>query len=567
MQPVFVVGSFVLLVLGWLVPGKFLPWVSFQNEALAFLAVLLGAWTGIAVSFRKDGIEKIGIPMAAVPFLALAVVAILQGATGAIAFWGDVWMFLLYLSLCLVCLTLGFSATSPTLRRFSATQPATLQTATAITLLVGAVISAVMALAQVLEVWQDSGWVLRLTTLRRPGANLSQPNHLATLELAGIASLIFLNHARKLGRLSMGAIFALLCVSLAATESRTGALGFVAMICWWFVKRKQVGFTISPWTASVSTLCFLLLFWWWPYFLHFVQISGADTGVNVSGGLRLVVWPQLLEAAVMRPWWGWGIREVAKAHNSVAHEYALSDSFSYSHNIFLDLILGVGLPLTVLLLLLSGVWLWRRVKAANQLSSWYSLAVVLPLALHSMLEFPFAYAYFLVPAMFLLGTMEGELGVQPLVRVEKWYCVVFLSLFMLVGGRTGFEYFQAEEDFRMARFENLRIGQTPLDYQRPKLVLLTQLGALRDSIRMPPEPGMSKNDIETVRHVALHYPSGAPLSRYVLVLALNGNPEEAIRQARVLRVLLGEGAYMRLKLRFEELALNDYPQLRDIKLP
>ena len=184
-----------------------------------------------------------------------------------------------------------------------------------------------------------------------------------------------------------------------------------------------------------------------------------------------------------------------------------------------------------------------------------------------MLEFPFAYAYFLVPAMFLLGTLEGEMSAQPMADVGIRFCAVFVTLFAVVCCWTGYEYFRAEEDFRMARFENLRIGKTPSDYERPKLVLLTQLGALRDSIRIRPEPGMTPEDIEIVRRVALHYPSGAPLSRYALVLALNGNPEEAIRQAQVLRVLLGEGAYMRLKLRFAEVGENTYPQLLEVKLP
>ncbi|WP_413857737.1 Wzy polymerase domain-containing protein [Candidatus Aalborgicola defluviihabitans] len=45
--------------------------------------------------------------------------------------------------------------------------------------------------------------------------------------------------------------------------------------------------------------------------------------------------------------------------------------------------------------------------------SWYCLAVVVPVAVHSMVEFPFAYAYFLVPVMFALGALDGHLGWPP----------------------------------------------------------------------------------------------------------------------------------------------------------
>lgn len=565
---VLALASSIALVLSWLAPGKFLPWVSFQNEALAFVSVALGAGAGLAFALRQHSIKGFSLPRAVVPFFVVALIAVLQRATGALVFWGDLWMLLFYLALCVICLTLGAFAASPAFPRSHPTGVPKLQVAMAATLLVGAIISAVLAQAQVLGVWEDSIWRVRLPVLRRPGANLAQPNHLATLELMGFASLIFLNHLRYLGRLSTGLIFLVLGVGLAATESRTGMLAYFAMTCWWYVKRERIGFKSSPWVVSGAVLSVVLLFWAWPHFLGVFQVtSGSTTGINTSAGQRLVVWPQLLEAAAIKPWLGWGIREIAKAHNAVAHLYDVSDSFTYSHNIILDSILGMGIPLTVLLMLPICIFFGRRLIAANQLSTWYPLAVALPLVLHSLLEFPFSYAYFLVPVMFLIGVMEAEFGVPDLVKLGKRSSATLLALFMLLCGWTGFEYFQAEEDFRMARFENLRIGQTPADYERPELVLLTQLGALRDSIRIRPEPNMTSGDIETVKRVALHYPSGAPISRYALVLALNGEPEEAIRQAQVLRALLGEGAYKRLQLRFEELAENSYPQLREVKLP
>ncbi len=43
------------------------------------------------------------------------------------------------------------------------------------------------------------------------------------------------------------------------------------------------------------------------------------------------------------------------------------------------------------------------------LSPRYCLALTLPVAVHSMLEVPFAYAYFLVPVMFAVGALEGAL--------------------------------------------------------------------------------------------------------------------------------------------------------------
>ena len=90
----------------------------------------------------------------------------------------------------------------------------------------------------------------------------------------------------------------------------------------------------------------------WPGILNFILIGGLDdsaaTQVNLHAGTRLLVWPQLWEAVLQRPWFGWGLREVSEAHNAVLHAHAQSEPFTYAHNVVLDLAVGMGLPLTLL---------------------------------------------------------------------------------------------------------------------------------------------------------------------------------------------------------------------------
>jgi hypothetical protein len=227
----------------------------------------------------------------------------------------------------------------------------------------------------------------------------------------------------------------------------------------------------------------------------------------------------------------------------------------------------MGVPLTALLVLVTGAWLWRRGQSANQLLSWYCLAVVLPVAVHSMLEFPFAYAYFLVPVMFVLGVLERTAASKPALSVGARPAVLLLFIASFIGVWSVVEYVSIEEDFRVARFEALRVGQTPSDYQRPTVVLLTQLSALLDGSRILPRPGMKADELALAKNVALRYPWTATQNRYALSLALNGDPEEAIRQLRVMRTLHGEGTYEEIKANWDNLARNKYPQLRELKLP
>jgi hypothetical protein len=129
------------------------------------------------------------------------------------------------------------------------------------------------------------------------------------------------------------------------------------------------------------------------------------------------------------------------------------------------------------------------------------------------------------------------------------------------------EYVAIEEDFRIVRFEALRIGATPASYQRPHVILLTQLDALLHGGRIVPKPGMSADEVELARKVALRFPWPATQNRYAQSLALNGNPDEAIRQLLVLRALHGEAAYAQVKAGWTLLAHEKYPQLQTLKLP
>lgn len=555
----------VLFILSWLLPLHFPPWVSWHSEAMAFFAVVLLGWRGLARVLRSPGPRSVALPFVVLPFIGLALVAVLQRATGLMTFWGDVWALWFYMALCVACLILGFAAATSSAQPRAAADASAPFTLLAFALLAGALASTVIAFAQVFSLWEHSEWIVRMPDLRRPGGNLAQPNQLATLLVMGAASLVFLRQSKKLGAVISSLLLFLLSAGIAVTESRTGALSLLALLGWWLLKCRAIGDPTPVWTGVGYGIGFIGMFWAWPTLLNSLLLSHR-AGVNTTSSLRLDVWPQLIEAAALRPWWGWGIHEVAKAHNAVVHSYAVSAPFSYSHNIILDLALWVGLPLTGALVLVTGVWLWRRVRAANQLLPWYGLAVALPLALHSMLEYPFAYAYFLAPVMFLLGAVEASSGVKPLVRMGIKPVAALLLATTVALAWSVVEYLEIEEDFRVARFEALRIGSPPPEHQRPKVILYTQLGVLLDDARTTPAPDMSPEAMEIVKNAALHYPWSATQYRYAVALALNGNPVEAARQIQVMRRLWGERQYEEVKRKIDELAIQ-YPELDQLNLP
>jgi Virulence factor membrane-bound polymerase, C-terminal/O-Antigen ligase len=333
-----------------------------------------------------------------------------------------------------------------------------------------------------------------------------------------------------------------------------------------------VGLRTQPMTVGLTVAGLLGLLWVWPTFIAYFQAGGGvEGGVSVSldtsAGTRLLVWPQLIGAVLQRPWFGWGLREVSEAHNAVLHAYTSGEAFSYAHNIVLDLAVGMGIPLTVIAMLVAAIWTYRRVLAAKTLLAWYCLALILPMAVHSMLEFPFAYAYFLLPTMLAVGVLESQLAPLKMIPVPRALALASIGGLSLLMAWSAVEYVQVEEDFRVARFEALHVGFTPSDYQRPHVILLTQLDALLEGIRMDPKPGMSVEKIEFSREVAMRYPWTATQNRYALSLALNGNAAEARRQIQVMRAMHGEATHRGIMGSWKELSETKYPQLKEFVTP
>ncbi|MBI2745904.1 MAG: O-antigen ligase C-terminal domain-containing protein [Burkholderiales bacterium] len=561
-------AGMALVLASWLMPLHILPWVSWHSEVPAFLAVFLLVLGGLTawVGRVRGTTLRISLPVSMLFWLALCLLVLLQWISGQIGFAGDALVLGLYFALCSLAWGLGYVANLADRAKDLLLEPSL--EIVAWTLLAGASASAVIAMAQAFDVWETAGWITRMPQLRRPGGNIGQPNQLATLLVMGIVSLLFLHQYKRMGRYVAGMLLLMLAVGLAATESRAGLLSItVLVILWWRIGRSHMGLRVKPWFVIAAFMVFLALYVSWPSMMSQADPLAQAVQVNTKVGMRLVVWPQLMEAIALRPWAGWGLREVPAAHNAVVSEHATSEPWSYAHNLVLDLALGVGIPLTIVILGGIALWLRRRLIASVNHQAWYCIAAVLPVAVHSLFEFPFAYAYFLAPAMFLLGSWEAMTGAKACLHVRIKTAAVFVALISAVAAWSVIEYVRIEEDFRVVRFESLRLGKTPVDHERPRVLLLTQLDALLHAGRIEPGPDMSPETIELARKTAMRYPWPATQNRYALSLALNGQPEEALRQLRVIRAQHGEWTYGVIRENWQTLGREKHAALLHLHLP
>lgn len=558
--------ALALLLLSWLNPLHIGPWISWHNEMLAFGAVCVLA-TAMLLRCRRLKIT-VRIPISAMIWPSLVAVVLLQYITGKIDYFGDALVTVFYLGLIFSAVILGFfQQKDHSIQRGGNAFLISLSAA----LLFVSALSTVVAFAQTLDVWQQNEWIARTYSLRRPGGNITQPNQLATLLLLGIVSLNYLYRRASIQGIAALILLGMLLAGLGLSESRSGVLGAISLLAFAVFLRYRNVSVLSVWQSAVGVLFLLLCFKFLPQLCFQIQNGGAITGPqissNVSAGSRLVVWPQLIEASLQHPWLGWGLRQVPMAHNAVLHNYGVGEAFTYAHNVMLDLVLGVGYPLAIVVVILFMVWAVRRFQKINDLDSWYGMSLLIPLVVHSLFEFPFAYAYFLVPVALGVGFMEARLFPSHSLEIKWKFVLIGHSFFVLLLAWSVWEYIAVEEDFRVARFEQQRIGKTPSTYDRPHIVLLTQLDAMLTGIRLVPTPAMSTESIESARKVAMRFPWPATQNRYALSLALNGNSEEAIRQLKVIRAMHGDKTYQGIKVRWQELAHDKYPLLADIKLP
>ena len=550
---------FLFFSLAWLVPSHFPPWVNFQSEFLAFLAI-----ASLVCGFLCKKENALRVPAAALLVACVAIVPWVHFATGLVFFFGDAFIASYYLVGLAAAIAAAYSLSQSNGNALKVEWFVSL----AIALLAAALTSAMIGLLQWLSLTEElTIWVVHTDSGERILANLAQPNQLASLLILGILALAFLFEKAKVGYLGllMGAGF--MTAALVLTESRTGLLSGVFVVL--FLLQKQRGSLMKIRAGQV--LACMAVFVLASVFLPFINeallmADGRSIALSDQNG-RGKIWQQTLYAIGQSPWWGYGWNQTPVAQAVGALQYPGHIAYSNAHNLVLDVLAWTGLPLGLSLTVLGAYWFCSRLVRVKKTSSVYAMAMLLPIAVHSMLEFPFAYAYFLLTVGLLIGVVEGSLaGVRSVALNRRWAWGVLISL-TVSGAYASYEYVLSEEDYRYARFENLKVGRTPEEYVVPSILLHTQLAALLTTLRLPATPGMDTHAIERLRQVSLRFGLRPLVFRHALALGLNGNPAAASRQMQVFRGMFGERSYQAAKADMQNMAATNHPELKALALP
>ena len=141
----------------------------------------------------------------------------------------------------------------------------------------------------------------------------------------------------------------------------------------------------------------------------------ADGDISSS---RFAIWRDTLQLIAQNPWTGVGWGRFNFAWSLTPFPHRPTAFFDHTHNLFLQFAVELGIPLALLVSALLMWAFWCATKNAWRASGTQGVALrscwvmLLLVALHSQLEYPLWYAYFLLPAAFMWGLCLGAAPVD-----------------------------------------------------------------------------------------------------------------------------------------------------------
>lgn len=442
--------------------------------------------------------------------------------------------------LCFALLLLISAVLSTVARPWSPRQQADLVAAG---LLLAALASSCIGLAQYFGLRDGlSPWVYD-APLGQAMGNLRQRNQQATLLSLGIWSLVWwVLHAEgaRAGQLLAMAAMALLAVGSAATASRTALLQWLLLLALAWLWRARWGWRPARWLAGGLAL-YLVAAWALPALLwRTAGLHGSVVFERVAAsygcGSRRVLWSNVLDLIALRPWGGWGWGELDYAHYVTLFPgqrfCALLDN---AHNLPLHLAVELGVPAACLLLGVVAWLVWRaapwRERVPQRQLAW---GVLLPIAAHSLLEFPLWYGPFqLVTVLAVALLWRWQLPGWATSLAARQGAAAIIVGALAIAAYVGWDFYRVSQLYRpladrppSLRQDTVRkVGNTPFFTDQVDFALLTTIelspsnagqvfGVANKLLHFSPEPRVIEPLIESATMLGLDDEAAFHLKRY-----------------------------------------------------
>ena len=389
------------------IPSFYSEWVAATLGVMAMLTLL-----------RKGAWSSIHIPQIAMTFLGLAAILGMQWLLGMLHSTQYALLVLSYLAWGFLLMVLGSY-----LRRELGWEK--LATTLAWCLVVAGLINAGFVLLQYAA--RAGLAIFYLPELSSYGA-ISQANHFADFSALATASLIYLYAKGRFSLKSFSITLVLFLGMLAFSGARSTwlyltAYTILAIVMQVNAMRQHTGSTamrsllraslfLLPTFALIQLVIYAL-----PGTLATLPAERlmAEVANAGSASARMHIWYDSWRLFLLSPWLGIGagtMREQSFLLLDHPAAFGAKQVFEHEHNLFVHLLaeMGVGALLITLVGLVAWVrgFEWRKLSRGLGLETWWLIALLAVLGIHSMLEDPLWYAYFLGIAAVLFGAGDEK---------------------------------------------------------------------------------------------------------------------------------------------------------------
>lgn len=387
-----------------------LPWTSSSQDFLWFLGLLL-----FLILFYK---KNVNIPILLIPVFIICLIPFIQFLFGQIYYFSTAFFSICFLFGFLASIFYGYNS-------IQLAEKENIIKYIAYFFTVVGFISSLFAIAQWLQI--SHPYILNLSH-NRPYANLGQPNHLATLLMLSICSLLYLYEHMKSKNIFFILLLPFEVWALVLTQSRTAWVILFVLFIICIIKKIPFEKKSTHYIAITALFSYLFIFIFNAEISEYLNlVKPIPVQERLNGGLgRIEMWKHMYYAAMQQPWLGYGWFQTTIAQLEGVLIFKNEGNLSSAHNIVIDLVLWVGIPFTVLIIG-YGLYLIKRIfLSIHSLPQLYLFMMVACILVHAQLEYPLYYSYFLFPLGFFIGILLIDCNCKYFLLNEKFKHIIFL---------------------------------------------------------------------------------------------------------------------------------------------
>jgi len=531
----FAMTFFGLMVsLPFLVPYHTLPIPSFQSEWLAMFLGLMGL---LPVVIRKNA-TPLYVPYIAMAPAALILVVLLQLTSGMFAYAASAYTIVMYLLWSVLLAVAGRTLVTRIGEKRMVTYLAWF-------LLAGGCVNAIFGLLQYLQLSHAVGDLVSepmSVAVYGVYGNLAQQNHFATHIALSIVSASYLCFSRQLATRWYCASSVVLLIALALSGSRSGFLylAWITVISAWLTRMdierhisRRIGWSaIGIFTTIVGAL--------WVASRYSATVPQIERLLTISGaiGPRVYLWRHALSMFLENPLLGVGFDSFAYylvGQLQMSEDTIVWGIDQYAHNLPLQLLAVSGICGFVAVAWPGILFLRRQIVVPYTVERMWGCGVIGILLIHSMLEQPLFYAYFLGIAAFVAGMSDPSAWVDGSGTKSKAFVAAISILALVFLCKTANDYDNIEGTFYSGRYVNAN-DTRQLEF-RKKIVLglhaysiFSPLAELISPGDFVPASASAREKIALNSRVMHYAPIAETEYRQSALLAEDGRTPEAMIQ-------------------------------------